>query len=51
MGIKLAKEVGNHLYPSLGALEKTCRCFQLPLIADWCLVAAREEPQGRADIQ
>lgn len=48
MGRKLAKEVGNHLHPSLGALEKTCRCF---LIADWCLAAAREGPQGRADIQ
>lgn len=51
MGIKLVKEVGNHLYPSLGALEKTCRCFQLSLIADWYLSAAQEEPQDRADIQ
>lgn len=59
MGIKLAKEAGNHLHPSLRALEKTHfqsgklkvftfwkRRFRLPLIADWCLAAAPEEPQG-----
>lgn len=51
VGIELAKEVGNHLCPSLGVLEKTCRSLQLPLIADWGLAAAHQEPQGRADTQ
>lgn len=46
VGVKLEKQVGNHLYPSFGALEKTCKCFQLPQITDWCLAAVHGEPQG-----